>query len=92
MYGIGAIIVILCIALAVRDAVKASTTGESAESSSVSESSSAAENQITVDGVDITGMTQDEAREAILKQYNWNMKVKYQDKGSFRLTIYLSKR
>ena len=25
-------------------------------------------------------MTQDEAREAILKQYNWNMKVKYQDK------------
>ncbi len=80
MYGIGAIIVILCIALAVRGCRKASTTGESAESSSVSESSSAAENQITVDGVDITGMTQDEAREAILKQYNWNMKVKYQDK------------
>ena len=80
MYGIGAIIVILCIALAVRGCRKASTTGESAESSSVSESSSAAENQITVDGVDITGMNQDEAREAILKQYNWNMKVKYQDK------------
>ena len=75
MYGIGAIIVILCIALAVRGCRKASTTGESAESSSVSESSSAAENQITVDGVDITGMTQDEAREAILKQYNWNIKA-----------------
>ena len=28
----------------------------------------------------IRDRTQDEAREAILKQYNWNMKVKYQDK------------
>ena len=72
--------------------MKASTTGESAESSSVSESSSAAENQITVDGVDITGMTQDEAREAILKQYNWNMKVKYQDKEASVNNILVVKR
>ena len=33
-----------------------------------------------MDGITITGMSQEEARAAILKQYDWNMKVTYQDK------------
>lgn len=81
MYGIGAVIVILCIVLGVRGCSK--LTGANAESteaseSSVEESSDAA--VVTVDGVPISGLTQEEAQTAILQQYDWKMKVKYQDK------------
>lgn len=94
MYGIGAIILILAIALAVKACGKTSATGigESSESSSESESGSEeAKDQITVDGVAITGMSQEEAREAILKQFNWGMKVKYDGKEASVNNILLEK-
>ncbi len=91
MYVIGALILILILALVARGCQKAKTTGETVESSSEIESSSGEENQITVDGVAISGMTQDEARDAILKQYNWSMKVKYQDKEASVSNILLEK-
>lgn len=80
MYGIGAVIVILCIALAVRGCGK--LTGAKGESTEASESSTGESSgeEVTVDGIAITGMSQEEARAAILKQYDWNMKVTYQDK------------
>lgn len=36
--------------------------------------------QVTVEGVNIMGLSQEAARKAILDQYNWGMKVTYQDK------------
>ena len=57
MYVIGALIIILILALVARGCQKAKTTGETVESSSEIESSSGEENQITVDGVVISGMT-----------------------------------
>lgn len=80
MYGIGAIIVILCIALAVKGCSK--MVGGKAESTEASESSSeeSTDAAAMVDGVAISGLTQEEARAAILNQYNWSMKVTYQDK------------
>ncbi len=37
------------------------------------------EKDVTVDGVSITGMSREEAKEAILKNYPWAMTVTYQD-------------
>ncbi len=37
------------------------------------------EKQVTVDGIQITGMSRDEARTEILKNYTWGMKVTYGD-------------
>lgn len=37
------------------------------------------EKQVTVDGIQITGMSRDEARQEILKNYPWGMKVTYGD-------------
>lgn len=91
MYVIGALIIILILALVAKGCQKAKTTGETVESSSETESSNGEENQITVDGVVISGLTQEEARDAILKQYNWGMKVKYQDKEASVSNILLEK-
>lgn len=35
--------------------------------------------EVTVDGITITGMSREEARQEILKKYTWGMKVHYQD-------------
>ncbi len=35
--------------------------------------------EVTVDGITITGMSREEARQEILKKYTWGMKVRYQD-------------
>ncbi len=37
------------------------------------------EKEVTVDGIQITGMSRDQARAEILKDYTWNMKVVYGD-------------
>ncbi|MEG2451662.1 MAG: VanW family protein [Clostridium sp.] len=81
MYGMGALIIILCIVLAVKGCGK--IAGKGKESTEISETDLSAEelgNQVTVDGINITGMTQEQAKTAILKQYDWNMKVTYKDK------------
>lgn len=82
MYGIGALIVILCIVLAVKGFGKlAGKSKESTEASSGAESTEAdLANQLSVDGISIEGMTQEQAKAAILQQYDWGMKVTYQDK------------
>ena len=35
--------------------------------------------KVTVDGINITGMSREEAKQEILKKYTWGMKVRYQD-------------
>lgn len=82
MYIIGALIVVVIIALAAKGCGKFG--GGKVDSTDVSESSSAeessAEPQTTVDGISIDGLTQDQAKAAVLEQYGWTMKVTYKDK------------
>lgn len=73
---IGVLVLILCVSLAAKGCGKGKSTD--AESTEAVQSPEAA--QVMVDGVDISGMTQEEALTAILAQYNWDMKVSYQDK------------
>lgn len=81
IYGVGAMIVILCIVLAVKGCGTMAGKGkDGAESSAISSSEESLTGGLTVDGVVITGMSKEEAKAAILKQYNWSMKVTYQDK------------
>ena len=47
------------------------------ESSSVPETE--LQKEVMVDGINITGMSREQAREAILENYPWNMKVTWQD-------------
>lgn len=37
--------------------------------------------EVTVDGINITGMSREEARAAILKEFSWGMKVTWQDQS-----------
>jgi len=78
---IGVLIVILCIALAARSC-KGSEAAEGSVESSESAPEESAGADVTVDGVVITGLTQEEAKQAVMTQYNWGMKVTYQDKES----------
>ena len=39
------------------------------------------EKEVTVDGINITGMSRDEAKAAILKDFPWGMKVTWQDQS-----------
>lgn len=82
MYGIGAVILIIVIALAVKSCGKLGggkvDSTDVSESSTVEESSEAA--QTTVEGLSIDGMSQEQAKAAVMEQYGWAMKVTYQDK------------
>ena len=51
--------------------------GAQAESSSEAETE--LQQEVTVDGITITGMSREDAREAILSRYTWGMKVTYND-------------
>lgn len=75
---IAVLAVILVIAIASRGCGK-SRSDAAIESESVEESTEA-DGTVTVGGVNIYGMTQDEARTAILDSFDWQMKVKYDDK------------
>ena len=75
---IGVLVLIICISLAVKGC------GKKAEDPTESEVSAESEEnlgeKVTVDGIDITGLTEEEAKKAILDSYNWSMKVTYEDK------------
>ncbi len=73
------LILILVIA-AVAFGMKGGFGGEREESTTApSEPETELQQEVTVDGISITGMSRDQAREAILKKYPWSMKVTYQD-------------
>lgn len=75
---IAVLAVILIAAIASRGCGKG-TSGDVTESETVLESTEA-DGTVTVNDVNIYGMTQEEAREAILNSFDWQMKVKYNDK------------
>ena len=68
---IGVLAVILIAAIASRGCGGGSAAGGE---------STVADGAVTVNGVNIYGMTQEEARKAILDSFDWKMKVKYEDK------------
>ncbi len=70
--GVALILIILAIALAAKGC--GNGTGKT-EGDGVTVESLGAE--VTVDGVSITGMSQEQARAAILANYSWGMKVTY---------------
>ena len=76
---IGVLAVILIAAIASRGCGGGSAAGGATESDAVQEST-VADGEVTVNGVNIYGMTQEEARKAILDSFDWKMKVKYEDK------------
>lgn len=80
--GIGALVLIFCAALAFRgcrakEAMPETKPMQTEEAETTAEEK---KEQVLVDGVDIFGMTQEEAQAAVLEKYNWSMKVTYQDK------------
>ena len=75
---IGVLAVILIAAIASRGCGGGSAAGGATESDAVQEST-VADGAVTVNGVNIYGMTE-EARKAILDSFDWKMKVKYEDK------------
>ena len=74
---IGVLAVILIAAIASRGCGGGSAAGGATESDAVQEST-VADGAVTVNGVNIYGMTQEEARKAILDSFD--LKVKYEDK------------
>lgn len=52
---------------------------EQPESVTETETETELQKEVMVDGISITGMSREEAREAILEQYTWAMTVTYQD-------------
>ncbi len=62
------------------------TAAQAKETTTVPESELTA--QVSVDGVNITGMSESEARTAIMRKYDWNMTVRFDDseKGTFALS------
>ena len=77
VYGVALIVVILAVVLLFKGCKGGGDALESTEESIAGE---AADGGITVDGISIDGMTQEEARETILEKYGWDMKVTYNDK------------
>ena len=74
--GVLLVLVITCVALAMKG-IKGAGKGETAAETTVAEVE--LEKNVTVDGITITGMTKDQAKTEILKNYEWGMKVKYNE-------------
>lgn len=79
--GVILILVIAAVAFAMtqhpgRSGVREEETSQAMETSA-EESETELEKQVTVDHIPITGMSRDQAREAILKNYPWSMKAVY---------------
>lgn len=75
--GVVLILAISCIAFLIKGMNGAKP--EETESESAVELTTEPEKTVYVEGIDITGMTMDEARSAILDKFGWSMKVTWQD-------------
>lgn len=82
--AVGGVILIVAIAIIVSlmKGIQKNGSKESEPGSSGAQTVAETELQkeVTVDGINITGMSRDEARKAILKDFPWAMKVTWQDK------------
>lgn len=74
---IGAVILILCIAVGVRGCAKEDGNEESQTENETTEPETELEAEITVNGVSVHGLTKTEAMEKVLETIGWDMKVAY---------------
>lgn len=86
LIGIGVVILLLCAAVGLKSCGKISipaVSDQETESSSAEDETeketAAADAEITVNGISVTGLTKSEAKQKILGQMGWNMKVTYKD-------------
>lgn len=82
--AIGGVILIIAIAIIV-SLMKGIQSDSGAEKDTTTVSTAVPETElqkeVVVDGINITGMSREEAKKAILKDYPWAMKVTWQDKS-----------
>lgn len=76
--GVILIIAIVCIVFLVKG-----MTGKPGEpeTETTTEAETELQKEVTVDGINITGMSREEAKQAILKDFTWGMKVTWQDQS-----------
>ncbi|MEW4413582.1 VanW family protein [Clostridium sp. AN503] len=76
--GVILIIAIVCIVFLVKG-----MTGKSGETETETTTEAETEllKEVTVDGINITGMSREDAKQAILKDFAWGMKVTWQDQS-----------
>lgn len=72
---IGVVILILCAAVGLKGCSKGD--GETQAEETTLEPETELEADIKINGISVHGMTKSEAREALLKTFDWNMKVEY---------------
>ncbi|MDO5406573.1 MAG: VanW family protein [Eubacteriales bacterium] len=76
--GIVLILAITCIVFLMKGMKKEETGAGQPEITTVAETE--LQKNVKVDGIDITGMSRDEAKKAILKDFPWAMKVTWEEK------------
>ena len=76
--GVILIIAIVCIVFLVKG-----MTGKNndAETETTTEAETELQKEVMVDGINITGMSREDAKEAILKDFTWGMKVSWEDQS-----------
>ena len=83
LIAIGTAIFLLCLAVGVRSCSKSDGDKESdamsQEETTTLEPETEISAEITVNGISVNGLTKSEARERILKDIDWGMKVSYKD-------------
>lgn len=90
--AIGGVILLILIAAVVFMVKTAKTSGDDKTETTETQTTEAEMTKaVSVDGVDITGMSREEARNAILKKYPWNMSVTYGEE-SYQVTDLMAAR
>lgn len=81
--GVLLIIVILCVVLVAKTMGKKKTEADPVMTSSEKETE--LQKDVIVDGITITGMSIEEAKDKLLKNYPWSMKVLYEGKEPYEV-------
>ncbi len=75
---IGIVIVVLCVAVGAKSCSRDADETSAAVEETTSEPETEVHAEITVNGISVNGMTKSEAREKILADMNWGMKVSFE--------------
>ena len=78
--GVVLILAIFCVTLLIKK-VTGSKPGQTEAETEITVPETELEKEVTVDGINITGMSREEAKAAILKDFPWAMKVTWQDQS-----------
>lgn len=75
------ILAITCVVLLMKGMNKIPSSPTEPETETTAPPETELQKQVTVDGIDITGMSREEAKEAILKDFPWAMKVTWESES-----------